>query len=132
MKQEYKELIERAFKARENSYSPYSHYRVGACALTDKGMFGGCNIENAAYGPSNCAERTAIFSAIANGAKKIYAIAIIGSSGDEFAFPCGICLQVMVEFNPDMKIIVADQKKEYDIYKLSDLLPHSFGPHNLV
>lgn len=131
MKKEYLELIDKAFKAKQNSYSPYSHYKVGACILTDKGMFGGCNVENASYGVANCAERTALFSAIANGAKKFYAIAIIGSSGDEFAFPCGICRQALVEFNPEMDVIVLNEKKDFEIYKIKDLLPNFFGPDSL-
>ena len=118
-------LMEEAIKAKEFSYSPYSHFRVGAALLTeDDEIYTGCNIENAAYGPSNCAERTAFFKAISEGKKKFKAIAITGDT--DFCYPCGVCRQVMSEFcTKDFKIYIGN-KDEYKEYTLSQLLPYSF------
>lgn len=97
-------LVAAAKKARSRAYSPYSGVRIGAAVLTSDGaIFSGCNIENASYGLSCCAERTAIFKAVSEGARKIAAIAVVGKS-EEFTTPCGACRQVMVEFNPAMKV----------------------------
>jgi len=128
-------LIATAIKTRENAYVPYSGFKVGAGLLAADGtIFGGCNVENAAFSPSSCAERTAISTAIAAGHKKFTAIAIVGGK-DELAdncFPCGVCRQVFVEFcTPDFLIIVAQNEKSYKAYSLADLLPNSFGPDNL-
>ena len=130
-------LIEKAIAAREYSYSPYSNYMVGAAVLTSDGeIYTGCNIENAAYGPTNCAERTAIFKAVSEGKKVFTAIAIVGgkkgSTGD-YAAPCGVCRQVMMEFcNPEeMQVIVAKSTEEYKIFTLAQLLPEGFGAANL-
>ena len=134
-----KELIFSAIEARKKSYSPYSHYQVGAALLTENGqVITGCNIENAAYTPTNCAERTAFFKAVSEGITDFKAIAIVGSpEGDaltQYAYPCGVCRQVMMEFcNPsDFYIIVAKSEDEYRIMTLQDLLPEGFGPDNLV
>ena len=119
-------LIKKAKEAMEFSYSPYSHFRVGACLLASDGrMFTGCNIENASYGATNCAERTAVFKAVSEGAREFIAIAIAAEKA--LAWPCGICRQVLCEFAPDIRVIVAcgDQREEA---RLSELLPHSFGP----
>ncbi len=130
-------LIQAAAKAREFSYSPYSEYMVGAALLTAEGeIFTGCNIENAAYGPSNCAERTALFKAVSEGKKSYRAIAIIGgkrNGNGDFAAPCGVCRQVMAEFcNSDtFQIIVAKSISEYKIFTLKELLPEAFGLANL-
>ena len=126
-----KELIKAAILAAQNSYSPYSNFKVGAALLTDDDkVYLGCNIENAAYGPSNCAERTAIFKAVSEGHKKFKAIAIVGGHNGDFenyATPCGICRQVMSEFcDKDFKIIVGNKNLEYKVYTLGELLPHSF------
>lgn len=126
-----KELIKAAITAAQNSYSPYSNFKVGAALLTDDGkVYLGCNIENAAYGPSNCAERTAIFKAVSEGHKKFKAIAIVGGPNGDFAnyaTPCGICRQVMSEFcDKDFKIIVGNKNLEYKVYTFGELLPHSF------
>lgn len=127
------ELIGLALGAREKAYAPYSHYHVGAAVLTCDGrVFTGCNIENASYGATICAERTAILRAVCEGAKKIEAIAIAGGMwGEEikdYAFPCGICRQVMKEFGgDDLKIYVARSEKDYQEFTLSELLPHGFG-----
>lgn len=133
-----KELIETAIEARKNSYSPYSHYRVGAALLASDGqVFSGCNIENAAYTPTNCAERTAFFKAVSEGARDFTAIAIVGSpEGDEitqYSYPCGVCRQVMMEFcDPEaFQVIVARSAEEYEIRTLRDFLPEGFGPANL-
>ena len=108
----YKELINRALKARENAYVPYSNFKVGAAILTEDDIIvDGCNIENASYGASNCAERTAIFKAVSEGARKIKAIAIVGDK-DNFTYPCGICRQVMLEFAENKEIPVIIIKNE--------------------
>ena len=130
-------LIEKAFEMLNFSYVPYSRFHVGAALLAADGtIFGGCNIENAAYGPSNCAERTAIFKAVSEGYKSFEAIAIAGGGEDEngrpvvkdFCPPCGVCRQVMAEFcSKDFKIILAKSKTEYKIFTLGQLLPESFS-----
>lgn len=131
-------LIETAIEARKKSYSPYSHYRVGAALLTSDGhMFSGCNIENAAYTPTNCAERTAFFKAVSEGVRDFTAIAIVGSpEGNEitqYSYPCGVCRQVMMEFcDPEaFQVIVARSAEEYEIRTLKEFLPEGFGPANL-
>ncbi|MBQ8527558.1 MAG: cytidine deaminase [Lachnospiraceae bacterium] len=132
------ELIEEARKAREFSYSPYSNYMVGAALLTKEGkIYTGCNIENAAYGPSNCAERTAIFKAVSEGERSFEAIAIVGGkkeSAGDYAAPCGVCRQVMMEFcKPDeMQIIVAKSPEAYKVFTLQELMPEGFGAANLA
>ncbi|MDE5933394.1 MAG: cytidine deaminase [Lachnospiraceae bacterium] len=132
------ELIERAMRAREVSYSPYSGYRVGAALMTEEGtVYTGCNIENAAYTPTNCAERTAFFKAVSEGQRAFRAIAIAGGPAGEpitqYAYPCGVCRQVMMEFcDPQsFDVIIAKSKKEYRVKKLQELLPDGFGPSNL-
>lgn len=120
------ELYEKAKQAQQYSYSPYSKFKVGACLLTESGkIFTGCNIENSAYGPSNCAERTAVFKAVSEGETKFLKIAIYGGDGEKFCFPCGTCRQVLSEFNKDIEIIVGNNK-EIKSFKLSKLLPYSF------
>ena len=122
-------LLKAAIEARERSYSPYSHYKVGAALLTTSGkIYTGCNIENAAYTPSNCAERTAIFKAVSEGERDFSAIAVATSNGGA---PCGICRQVIREFAPNLSIIVGNLEGNYQVFTLSDLLPHSFGPEDL-
>lgn len=134
---EYSELIKTAINMQNYSYVPYSHFHVGAALLAADGkVYTGCNIENAAYGPSNCAERTAIFKAVSEGEKDFTAIAIVGgpenSEGKptiaDFCPPCGVCRQVMAEFcNKDFKIILAKSTTDYKIYTLGQLLPESFS-----
>lgn len=131
-----KALIAAAFAAQKNSHSPYSHYRVGAALLTDEGeVFGGCNIENAAYSLTVCAERTALFCAVANGKKRFSAIAIVGgveNGSADFAFPCGACRQALSEFcKDDFEIIVAKSEDEYSVHTMSELLPNRFSDSNL-
>ena len=133
-----KELIGKAIEARRKSYSPYSHYQVGAALLCADGqIITGCNIENAAYGPSNCAERTAFFKAVSDGLRAFAAIAIVGSPEGEaltqYAYPCGVCRQVMMEFcEPEhFQVIVAKSEEDYHVMTLAELLPEGFGPDNL-
>lgn len=136
--QETENLIGQAMKAREYSYSPYSGFSVGAALLCQNGQtFCGCNIENAAFGPSNCAERTAFFKAVSEGNRDFCAIAIVGGkTGEELkklTFPCGVCRQVMAEFcKPDFLVIVAKSETEYKVYPLQEILPHGFGAESLV
>lgn len=130
-------LIQVALEQRKFSYSPYSNFKVGAALLSKNGdIFGGCNIENAAYSPGNCAERTAFFKAVSVGVKEFDAICVVGGKDDilqEYAAPCGVCRQVMMEFcNPEeFKIILATDTAHYDVYTLKELLPLGFGPSNL-
>ncbi|MBQ3604017.1 MAG: cytidine deaminase [Clostridia bacterium] len=123
-------LINAAMQARMESYSPYSGYSVGAAVLTASGeIFSGCNIENASYGATMCAERTAIFSAIAAGHKNFTAIAIVGGKDGEadLPYPCGMCRQVLSEFcDKDFKVIIARSETDFEEYTLGELLPHSF------
>ena len=122
------ELIALAKEAMQFSYSPYSHFRVGAALLAKDGrVFQGCNIENASYGVSNCAERTALFKAVSEGVREFTAIAI--ATEKSMAWPCGICRQALNEFAPNLRVIVACGD-ERDEAPLSDLLPHSFGPNS--
>ncbi len=127
-----KKLIELAHEARKRAYTPYSHFQVGAALVTKQGkVYLGCNIENAAFGPSNCAERTAIFKAVSEGEKTFTAIAIVGGSKgkiESYCAPCGVCRQVMAEFcKSDFKIITAKSVDDYKIQTLAELLPDSFG-----
>jgi cytidine deaminase len=123
------DLLQRAIEAREYSYSPYSHYKVGAALLTKSGkIYTGCNIENAGYTASVCAERTAIFKAVSEDELDFVAIAIATANGGA---PCGICRQVMREFAPHLTVIVGSIDGDYEVHSLSDLLPFSFGPENL-
>ena len=129
---DYKELISKAILMTKRSYAPYSHFHVGAALLAKDGtVFTGCNIENAAYGPSNCAERTAIFKAVSEGVYEFEAIAVVGGPNAEiqdFCPPCGVCRQVLAEFcKKDFKIILAKSPEEYKIFTLGELLPESFS-----
>lgn len=124
-------LIKEAKIAMKNSYSPYSNFAVGAALLTTDGkIYKGCNIENAAYGATNCAERTALFSAIADGVREFEAIAVVSSSGD-YTYPCGICRQVIAELMPEGKLIFSNNENEYEVFTINDILPHSFTKKDL-
>lgn len=127
------ELIKKAFEARKHAYAPYSGFEVGAALATAKGeVYGGCNIENASYGASNCAERTAFFRAVFHGEKEFCAIAVVGKPREaekfEYCPPCGICRQVMAEFcDPEsFEIILARDPGDYRVYRLGELLPLGF------
>lgn len=124
-----KKLIQAALEARERSYSPYSNFRVGAAVLADGQIYSGCNIEIASYSPTICAERTAIFKSVSEGHRKIDKIAVVGDNID--TFPCGVCRQVMREFGRDAEIIIANSIDDYRVFKLEEILPHSFGPGDL-
>ncbi|MCH5267560.1 MAG: cytidine deaminase [Lachnospiraceae bacterium] len=131
-----KEMIQNAIKAREKSYAPYSKFHVGAYLETASGKFyEGCNIENASYGATNCAERTAFFKAVSEGERNFVRIAIVGggeNSDLEVCPPCGICLQVMREFcNPESFEIILGTEDNPEKFLLKDLLPKGFGPDNL-
>ena len=135
----YEELIEMALEARKLAYTPYSRFKVGAALLGKNGVvYKGCNIENASYPATNCAERTAFFSAVSEGVKDFEAIAIVGgaekSAQLDYCAPCGVCRQVMREFcNPkEFEVIVAKSMQEYKVFTLEELLPESFGPENLA
>lgn len=133
----YEELIKTANEMTKRSYVPYSHFHVGAALLDSNGkVWTGCNIENAAYGPSNCAERTAVFKAVSEGARSFEAIAIVGGPEDEngkvqiqdFCPPCGVCRQVLSEFcDREFKIILANGNGEQKVFTLAELLPESFS-----
>ena len=135
------DLIHQAFEAQAKAYVPYSQFAVGAALLARGGrIYQGCNIENASYTPTNCAERTAFFKAVSEGITEFDAIAIVGNKkfvpkgeGD-YCPPCGVCRQVMREFcNPEtFQIILAKSETEYRIYNLKELLPMGFGPEDLI
>ncbi|MCM1136295.1 MAG: cytidine deaminase [Clostridium sp.] len=131
------ELIRSAMEARKRAYAPYSNYLVGAAVLTNElRIYTGCNIENAAYTPSLCAERCAMSKAVSEGKRRFKAIAVAGSPRGEmtqYAFPCGVCRQVMREFaDPEeFVVIVARSEQDYKIFSLKELLPEGFGPENL-
>lgn len=132
------QMIGLAIKQLEFSYAPYSGFKVGAVLLANDGTFyTGCNIENAAYTPTNCAERTAFFKAVSEGVRKFRAICIVGGKDGiltEYTAPCGVCRQVMMEFcDPDtFQVILATSKEQYKIQLLKELLPFGFGPGNLA
>ena len=133
---DYKELIHEAFLARNYAWTPYSGFLVGAALLTKSGkLYRGCNIENAAFTPGNCAERTAIFKAVSEGDREFSAIAVVGGKEEGemgYAYPCGVCRQVMMEFcKEDFIVIVAKSEEEYTVHTLLELLPHGFGPNDL-
>lgn len=121
------ELSRLAADAMKNSYSPYSKFKVGAALITDKGVYTGCNIENSSYGATVCAERTAAFKAVSEGAHRFNKIAIMCSSGEP-AYPCGICRQVLSEFaDKDFEVILQNGKDGIVTYKLNELLPFAFN-----
>lgn len=134
-KELYRSLLETAVRAREFSYSPYSGYRVGAALLAVDGqVFTGCNVENAGYTPTNCAERTAVFKAVSEGARSFSAIAVVGGSGealDPACTPCGVCRQVLAEFcSADMPVILGTPEN-LRVLTLGELLPFAFTKENL-
>ena len=133
----HEELLKTAIEARENAYVPYSHYAVGAALLAKSGkVYRGCNVENAAYGPTNCAERTAFFTAVCAGEREFEALAICGGPAgkpvSELCAPCGVCRQVIREFCPDdfPIVLTTDGTKLYET-TLAELLPLSFSADDL-
>jgi len=128
----YQKLISVAHESLKEAYAPYSDYKVGAAVIMEDGkIYGGCNVENASFGASNCAERTAIFKGVSEGNRKIEAIAIVGSNGQK-TFPCGICRQVINEFSKDAKIILTNSNKEIEVFTLEELLPHGFSKQDFL
>lgn len=120
------ELVYLAMEAKKKAYVPYSNFRVGAAILTKDGkVYTGCNIENASYGATNCAERTAIFKAVSEGQRDFLAIAV-NSDTEHFTFPCGICRQVMIEFSKDLIVYISNKHGEYREYTLKELIPEGF------
>jgi len=128
---DYKQLVKKAKEARELAYAPYLKFRVGAALLTKSGkVYTGCNIQNIAFSPTICAERTAIFKAVSEGEKEFEAIAII-SDLETTVYPCGVCRQVMAEFfEPDTTLICADREGEFLVYKFSEVMPFAFTELN--
>lgn len=125
-------MLDMAYEAMAHAYAPYSGFQVGACLKAASGRYYlGCNIENAAYSPTNCAERTAVFKAVYEGERSFDAIAIV-CSGNSPAFPCGVCRQVLSEFcGPETPVLCANAHRESVLCTLGELLPHSFGREDL-
>ena len=125
-------MLDMAYEAMAHAYTPYSGFQVGACLKAASGRYYlGCNIENAAYSPTNCAERTAVFKAVYEGERSFDAIAIV-CSGNSPAFPCGVCRQVLSEFcGPEMPVLCANARRASVLCTLGELLPHSFGREDL-
>ncbi len=124
------QLFDKASEAMQSAYTPYSRFRVGACVLADDGsMHQGCNIENASYGLTICAERAAVSAAVIHGRTKLVAVAIAGEQG--VAWPCGACRQVLNEFGPDMRVLCGQAGQPFETTTLGALLPHAFGPSDL-
>ena len=136
-KKQIEEMIDLAIRQMDYSYAPYSHFHVGAVLLAKNGIYyTGCNIENAAYTPTNCAERTAFFKAVSEGVRDFQAICIVGGKDGvptEYAAPCGVCRQVMMEFcDPKtFRVITAISEDTYLDKTLEEMLPFGFGPSNL-
>ena len=136
-KAEIQAVIREAFEGQKFAYVPYSRFHVGAALRARDGrVFKGCNIENAGYTPTNCAERTALFKAVSEGVREFDAIAIVGSKVGEkntlVTGPCGVCRQALYEFGgPKLTVIMAKDENDYIVTTLGDLLPYGFGPANL-
>jgi cytidine deaminase len=130
---DYRELVLAALSAREKAYVPYSKFKVGAAVLTKDGrIFSGCNIENASYGATNCAERTAIFKAVSEGYNSIKAIAVVGDTAT-YTSPCGICRQVIAEFaDENIDIIIVKHEDDYIVKTLEEILPGAFSKKDLI
>lgn len=126
------ELVELAFTMLERSYVPYSKFPVGAALLCADGtVFTGCNVENSAYGSTICAERTALVKAVSEGHRDDFVtLAVVGNSAD-YCWPCGACRQMLYEFAPGLRLLVANREHDYVTLSLEELLPHGFGPKAL-
>ena len=126
-------LVELAFTMLDRAYVPYSHFPVGAALLCADGtVFTGCNVENAAYGSSICAERTALVKAVSEGHRDDFTRLAVVGRGEDYCWPCGACRQMLREFAPNLEIVVGNGKKKLTVTTLPDLLPHSFGPESLT
>ena len=124
-------LLQKAIEAQQKAYSPYSGFSVGAAVLTgSKKIYSGCNIENSSYGLTVCAERVALFKAVSEGETQMDAIAIVGDSAEPLP-PCGACRQVMAEFNPNMRVLMAGRDHQITIFSLAELYPNPFLPEKL-
>lgn len=127
-----KELVSKALEMRKFSYAPYSHFAVGAALLCEDGtVFTGCNVENAAYGSTICAERTALVKAVSEGHAKGWVTLAIAGSGEDFCWPCGACRQMLYEFAPKLRVLAVNQHGRFQQATLSELLPMGFGPASL-
>ena len=127
-----KRLIELALKAREKAYCPYSNFAVGAALLCQDGtIYTGCNIESSAYTPTICAERTALLKAVSEGCREDFLAIAIAGRGEDYCWPCGSCRQMLYEFAPDLRVLCARGDGAFVETKLSQLLPHGFGPKSL-
>ena len=127
------QLIDQAFSMLDRSYAPYSHFCVGAALLCRDGtVFTGCNVENAAYGSTICAERTALVKAISEGHREDWVKIAIAGRSEDFCWPCGPCRQMLYEFCPELEVLVANGKREFVSLPLRELLPHGFGPISLT
>lgn len=125
-------LVAKALAMRNFSYAPYSHFAVGAALLCEDGtVFTGCNVENAAYGSTICAERTALVKAVSEGHTKDWVAVAIAGSGEDFCWPCGACRQMLYEFAPHLRVLAVNQHGEFRQAVLSELLPMGFGPASL-
>jgi cytidine deaminase len=126
---DHEDLIAKAMEAREKAHAPYSHFAVGAALLAKSGrVYTGCNVENASYGLSICAERVAVFKAVSEGERDFEAIAVVTDKG---VTPCGACRQVLMEFGEDIQVIVADETGGYRVFTLQELLPEAFNSEDL-
>ena len=127
------ELVKRAFDMHRFSYVPYSKFPVGAALLCADGtVFTGCNVENAAFGSTICAERTALLKAISEGHREDWVAIAIAGRGEDYCWPCGACRQMLYEFAPGLRVIAARGDGDFQVVSLTDLLPHGFGPKSLV
>ena len=131
-----KELAQAAINAKAMSYSPYSRFRVGAALLGKSGkVYTGCNIESAAYSPTNCAERTALFKAVSEGEREFLSIAVAGSpegAEPDYCYPCGVCRQMLKEFvRDDFVVVIAKTPEDYRVHSFGEILPYSFGAEDL-
>ena len=127
-----RELVERAFSMLERSYVPYSHFPVGAALeCADGTVFTGCNVENAAYGSTICAERTALLKAISEGHREDWQTIAIAGQGEDYCWPCGACRQMLYEFAPRLRVLAARRDGSFAEMELSQLLPQGFGPQSL-
>ena len=124
-----RQLADLALEARKNAYAPYSGFNVGAALLCADGtVFTGCNVENAAYGSTLCAERVALVKAVSEGHRNDFTTIAIAGSGDDFCWPCGSCRQMLFEFAPNLRVLAVRQDGPFEVAALDALLPHAFGP----
>lgn len=128
-----RELVDLAFAMLERSYVPYSNFPVGAALLCSDGtVFTGCNVENAAYGSTICAERTAVVKAVSEGHRDDWIALAVAGNGTDYCWPCGACRQMLCEFSPELPILAARRDRNFVKVSLAELLPHSFGPKSLT